>query len=443
MKGSLRRRAIIGGAVWALLIMVICSAALFSIFERHAAKRFDRDQLSRHLQVISALANSNGQMDILEKLLIDPAYARPYSGNYWQIDGPEQTTLASRSLFDTLFEQDERTSTTPVIWSGTGPNGPVRGIRQLVQLDDGSEWVVTVAETLETLAAERRQIRQNLLLTFGFVGFLGIAGAILLTSAVLRPLGKLRKDVLNRWEIGEKLNPDDYAAEVAPLVSDIDTLLERNHEIINRSRRQAADLAHALKTPSAILRNEIEATEAKGGELKLATDALNRIDAQISRSLSRIRAGNFDPVRGQNTPVHESVERLLRLFNAATDAEKLTFHTDIPQDLCIAMDRQDLEEALGNIIENATKWAKCRISITARQHSSAIEITVDDDGPGVSQDQRKDALRSGHRLDTSVAGSGLGLAIAGDLLDTYDGSIKLGTSDHLSGLRVALLVPNI
>jgi len=442
MTGSLRRRAIIGGAIWAMLTVAICSAALFNLFERQAAKRFDTDQLSRQLQVISALANSDGDMNVLEALLTDPAYARPYSGNYWQIDGPDQKTFASRSLFDTLFEKDDQTSTTPSIWLGAGPNGPVRGIRQLVQLDDGTEWVVTVAETLETLAAERRQIRQNLLVSFGFVGFLGIAGAILLTSAVLRPLGKLREDVLNRWESGEKLNPDDYAAEVAPLVSDIDTLLERNHEIIDRSRRQAADLAHALKTPSAILRNEVEAAKANGTKLELATDALDRIDAQISRSLARIRAGNFDPVRGQNTPIKHSVERLLRLFNSAPDAEKLTFNTDVSPDLSVAMDRQDLEETLGNIIENATKWAKSTISITARQRDNSTDITIDDDGPGVSEEQRQEALRTGRRLDTSIAGSGLGLAIAADLLDAYGGSIKLDTSEPLSGLRVTISVPN-
>ncbi|MFV2052371.1 ATP-binding protein [Aliiroseovarius sp. YM-037] len=442
MSRSLRQRAIMGGAAWAILIVVIGTAALLYLLERQADRRFDNALLSRHLQVVVAVANSDGHPDQLAALLTDPAYARPYSGRYWQVSGGDQGAVASRSLFDTLLDVPDDPPSTQTIWTGEGPNGAIRGVHQLVRLDDGRERVVTVADSLTALTAERRRIRQSLLATFGLVGVLGIAGAILLTSAALRPLRKLREDVTHRWDSPEKLNPDSYPAEVAPLVTDIDTLLERNREIIDRSRRQAADLAHALKTPSAILRNEIESACGRGFETPAAIDALNRIDAQINRSLARIRAGNHDPVRGQHTAVRTSVDRLLRLFKSVPASAHIDFRVEVADSAMVAMDQHDLEEVLGNLLENATKWAKGRVSITATTSGDSTDIVIEDDGPGIPDDARREALRTGGRLDTSKPGSGLGLAIATDLLDAYGGSVSLSTSERLGGLKVQVSPPS-
>lgn len=442
MSRSLRQRAIASGAAWAILIIVIGTGALLYLLETQADRRFDNALLSRHLQVVVAVANTDGQPDQLSAFLTDPAYARAYSGRYWQVTGGDLGVAASRSLFDTLLDVPDDPPETPTIWTGDGPNGPIRGVHQRVRLDDGREQTVIVAESLASLEAERRQIRQSLLATFGLVGVLGIAGAILLTSAVLRPLRKLREDVTHRWDNPDKLNPDSYPAEVAPLVADIDTLIERNREIIDRSRRQAADLAHALKTPSAILRNEIESTLRKGGDTTTATDALNRIDAQINRSLARIRAGNHDTLRDRQTSVKTSTDRLLRLFRSVPASTHLDFRAEIADDVVVAMDQHDLEEVLGNLLENATKWAESTVSVEAETSGDTTNIVIEDDGPGIPGNERSEALRTGGRLDTSMPGSGLGLAIASDLLEAYGGSISLSTSERLGGLKVQVSPPS-
>ena len=251
---SLRRRAILGGLAWAVIIVLLGSFALQSIFDSITQKRFDETLQLQHLQVAVALGNSSANPDQIYQFLIDPAYAQVYSGHYWQITGPDNLTLASYSLFDALLTETQVATTTPTAWSGQGPVNPIRGLTQKISLDDNSVWVVSVAESVAALEAERQEIQKGLFLTFAFVGALGIAGAILQASIVLRPLNKLRQDVIHRWDSADGLVSDQYPEEVAPLVSDINTLLERNKEIVERARRQAADMAHALKTPSAVLR---------------------------------------------------------------------------------------------------------------------------------------------------------------------------------------------
>ena len=437
---SLRRRAILGGSLWAILCVIIGAIALYSFFDSLTQRRFDQTLAERHLQIVIALSNSGADADQMNQYINDPAYERPYSGRYWQANGPNQTVLASRSLFDQLFAESGDISTAKRFWNGKGPNGAVRGVRQMITLEDGTSWVVVAADSLAALVAERKSIRQSLLLTFGLVGLLGIAGAMLQTLVVVRPLRKLREDVAHRWDLQTNIDPENYPEEVAPLVSDINTLLDRNREIVARGRRQAADMAHALKTPSAILRNELEALGRDKVDVSQAQDALNRIDAQLRRSLARIRAANSGASMQQQTNLALSVERMAGLFRKMPEFKAKQLDIAAPADLNVPMDAQDLEEVLGNILENAFGWSKSVVSITCQSMNDAVEILIEDDGPGIPETGRMEALRSGGRLDTSVPGTGLGLAIAGDLLQAYGGGMHLRTSETLGGLCVDISI---
>ena len=438
---SLRQRAIVGGLIWAAIIVAIGGVALFYFFDALTLRRFDALLFDRYLQVVAALGNSGGELDQIETFLTDPAYSRPYSGRYWQLSDAEGNIAVSRSLFDALLTAPENATPDPKFWNGNGPESPVRGIVSMIGLEDGSTWVVTVADSLQALATDRQQIRQSLLTTFALIGALGVVGAVLQTSAVVRPLNRLREDVSHRWDSGGALNPRDYPDEVSPLVTDINTLLNRNREIVERGRRQAADLAHALKTPSAILRNELEALESANVDTEQARHALDRVDAQLTRSLARIRAANTGATTRSMTSLARSVDRMMRLFRSMPEVREKSISTDVPDDLHIPMDAQDLEESLGNILENAVNWSKSAIRVTAGETEEGMWLMVEDDGPGIPEQDRREALRSGGRLDSSAPGTGLGLAIAADLAQAYGGDIALDTSARLGGLSVRIFVP--
>lgn len=438
---SLRNRALLGGSVWAALIILIGGFALFSYFSTSTQRRFDELLSDRHLQLIVALGSSGGDPEFMTAFLADPAYDRTYSGSYWQISGPDDIYLTSRSLFDSFLPDPVNPGQKATFWDGQGPTGPVRGIYQLVELDDGTDWVVTVAQSTEALQAEQQRIRQSLFSTLGLIGVLGVGAAVLLASVIVRPLDKLRDEVSRRWDSGTALIPNDYPEEVAPLVADINTLLARNRDIVDRARRQAADMAHALKTPSSILRNELEILSMEGARTAQAQEALARIDAQLLRSLARIRAANTGAGLSDMLSLKTSVDRLARLFRSIHDADGGEVITDVPDDIEVPIDVQDLEEVIGNLVENAFKYGNGKVRITAHRKGDVAVMSIEDNGAGIPEDEREEAMRAGGRLDSSKPGTGLGLAIAADLLLAYGGVMTLGASPGLGGLLVKCELP--
>ncbi|MGL4237582.1 ATP-binding protein [Tabrizicola sp.] len=439
---SLRKRAWISGGVSALVAVTVGTLLLYSFLNQKVLDRFDSTLADRHTQIVVALSNVPDDPDGLGDLIFDPAYQTPLSGRYWQVVGPDGQIYASASLLD---------GTLPVPQTGSGKLtltdaestelDQVRIAHQVITLEDGSEWSVAVAESRADLVAERAETRRSLIVAFALVAVLGLASTILQTAAIARPLDKLRRDVAHRWESEEALDGKDYPEEVAPLVGDINTLLARNRDIVGRSRRQAADLAHALKTPSAILRNELSALAGKGRATDKALDALDRLDAQLGRSLARIRMSNTGETTFARTDLSNSVNRFSRMFAAMAKRDGKELSTVCEPNLTIRVDAQDIEEVLGNLLDNALKWCRRAISMTARRVSQGIELTIEDDGPGIAEKDRNAALQSGRRLDTSTPGTGLGLAIAIDLLKAYDATLELDASQTLGGLAVRIVLP--
>jgi signal transduction histidine kinase len=422
---SLRTRAWISGGLSALVAITGGTLLLYSFIDQRVLERFDRTLAERHTQIVVALNNLSDDPGRLGELIFDPVYQTPFSGRYWQVTGPDGQTYTSASLFE-----------------ATGPDAEqVRTAHQLITLEDGSSWSVAVAESRSWLIAERVELRRSLIGAFALVAAFGVLTVLLQTSAIVRPIEKLRQDVAARWDRNEELVEADYPEEVAPLVGDINTLLQRNRDIVHRSRRQAADLAHALKTPSAILRNELQALSEHSRDMDRALDALGRIDAQLGRSLARVRIANSGETTFARTDLSNSVNRLARLFGAMAKRDGKRLSAVCEPDLGIRVDAQDIEEVLGNLLDNALKWCRENITLTVRQMPEGIVVTIEDDGPGIAEKDRREAVQSGGRLDTSKPGTGLGLAIAVDLLQVYDASLALEQSRSLGGLSVRILLP--
>jgi signal transduction histidine kinase len=439
---SLRKRAWISGGISALVTIGVGTLLLYTFLNGRVLERFDRSLTERHTQVVVALSNVPDDPARIGDLLFDPLYQTPFSGRYWQVIGAEGQIYASASLFEATLPERAAKGNRLAVADATGPEAEMlRVAYQTITLEDGSEWDVAVAESRSGLIAEQAETRRSLILAFALVAVLGLTTMLLQTAAIVRPIDKLRKDVAERWVRDEELNQSDYPEEVAPLVGDINSLLQRNRDIVARSRRQAADLAHALKTPSAILRNELTVLAENDQNMDKALDALDRVDAQLGRSLARIRTSNTGETTHARTDLSKSVNRFARLFEAMArrDGKQVTMVCD--PDLTVRVDAQDIEEVMGNVLDNALKWGRRAISLTARRQTGGIELVIEDDGPGIAESDRKEAMQSGGRLDTSKPGTGLGLAIATDLLQAYGATLQLEVSRSLGGLAVHIQLP--
>lgn len=434
---SLQRRIVLGGLFCAVLAVAFGGIALQTVFNQIADRRFNDVLREQHLQLIVVLGNSGAPEDVEAGLAL-PAYGRPYSGRYWQISSADGRITTSPSLFD--FELELPLERAVGFWEGEGPQSRIRGYTERVMSADDTPWIATVAASLDALDAERAEMGKSVALAFSFVALLGLGCAAFLTTMLLAPLRQLRHDVVHRWDAGTDLDPETYPAEVAPLVSDINELIQRNRQIHERGRRQAADLAHALKTPSAAMRNELQFFSARGLDTSGLLEALDRIDAQIGRSLGRMRAASAEDKVSTKTHVATSLSRIERLFRTIPVSDGKDFEVQ-PVEGRIAMDQQDFEEILGNLLENAFKWCDTTVRVSSRHLGNEIEISVEDDGPGICPDMRQAVLDEGKRLDTSMPGTGIGLSIVSDLTQAYGGTLELVVSKELGGLHCRLTLP--
>jgi len=436
---SLKRRALAGAVVWTLVVFVFGVAAFLALFDRITNSRFDEVLKERLIQATVAVSSRPPSEESISGFMVDPVYRRPYSGRYWQVEQAETgEVLVSQSLFDATLSVPILREESAQYWQGPGPEGEVRALSQVVVLEDGSTWTVTVAESVGALREQRRMAANASVAIFLLLGVLAVGAAAMLTSAILTPLERLSAEIEKRWTTGTKLDPEAYPEEIVPLVEDVNTLVERNKDIVGRARRQAADLAHALKTPSAALRNELEAAAGSEADLTGALEALDRIDAQVKRTLIRMRAEYASNDVNSDTSVAGALRRLERLFRSSAGRDGVALDWTAPEDLNVPLNPQDFEEALGNLMDNAYKWAASRILVTARAEGDRAVIEVHDDGPGVALEELDAILQPAYRIDTSKSGSGLGLAITNDLVSAYGGVLEMGSSDVLGGLMVRM-----
>ena len=238
-----------------------------------------------------------------------------------------------------------------------------------------------------------------------------------------------------------------YPAEVEPLVRDLNALLAHHEAAASRAIAKAGDLAHGLKTPLAVLSHEAERAAA-AGHTELAagiTEQVDRMRRQIEYHLAHARAAASGAAPGVHAAVPDSAAGLARTLLRLHADRGLAIDVDVPADLAVCCQREDLDEMLGNLLDNACKWAKSRVVLSATEYfpdggGPSVEITVDDDGPGLDPSMRDAVLQRGVRVDEAAPGSGLGLAIVRELAELYGGSIALGRSPA-GGLRATLRLP--
>jgi signal transduction histidine kinase len=272
--------------------------------------------------------------------------------------------------------------------------------------------------------------------------FLCLLAGIWQIRAGLAPFGRLRKQLSDLREGAGRRIEGSYPMEVQPLVNDLNSLLEHRERMVERALAKAGDLAHGLKTPLAILAQEADRADAAGQHETAASISaqVERMRRQVEYHLAHARAAGSGDVPGARCQILPSVEGLTRtLFRIYAD-RKLAIQMDVPPEHSVRGQREDLDEMLGNLLDNACKWAKSSVKIQSIQEDGAIVLTVDDDGPGLAPSMRDAVLQRGVRADEAAPGSGLGLAIVSDLAELYGGTISLEDSP-LGGLRARLRLP--
>ena len=307
-------------------------------------------------------------------------------------------------------------------------------------------WTAGLIPVLHFLFLKTHGVRvflrpRDLIIILGFA-VLFLAAGIWQLSAGLRPFTRLRKQLSGVRDGSGSRIEGAYPNEVQPLVNDLNSLLEHRERIVQRALAKAGDLAHGLKTPLAVLAQEADRADV-GGQPEIAatiSQQVERMRRQVDYHLAHARAAGSGDVPGARCSVLPSVEGLIRTLHRIYAARKLEVEVAVSPEHSIRGQREDLEEMLGNLLDNACKWAKSKVKIQSAQENGAVVLTVDDDGQGLPANLRDAVLRRGVRADEAAPGSGLGLAIVRDLAELYQGTISLEDSS-LGGLRARLRLP--
>lgn len=419
---SLRRRLWLAGLAAVLLTGAVSGLVLGAAYGRGLMEGFDR-RLEDDLVSLARLVGADGDgSPRLRSQPLDERYARVYSGHYWRVAhaGGE---LRSRSLWDAALATPTAPPGAPArIVQVDGPRGQrLRGLLQAVSVPGvGAPVELLVASDAGPLHASIGRFR---LVAAGIGAALSLALLALLASQVgygLRPLRRLA-GALEALRSGQRRRLDGAGlpAEVRPLAEEIDALLEQHERAVERARRAGDDLAHALKTPLAVL----AAGAAGGATLPAAevADQVARMQAAIERQLAAARVADLR----QRTPVAEVAAALAAMLQQSGAAGRVAIALEVPGGLRFHGGRGELEDMLGNLMENACAWARGRVRVRGVLEGGRLAIEVRDDGPGIPDEELEAVLARGHRLDAMRPGSGLGLAIAATVAEAHGGGLAL------------------
>lgn len=451
---SLRLRLLAGTLVWIVASIVVAGWGLGSLFRQHVEAQFHAELKTYLDQLAANLVLDAPERPALAAAPSDPRLAKPHSGLYWQIDSlaggnaPARIgVLRSRSLWDGVLEVPAGAPADGEIHRHRtpGPAGAALGmIERTVQLDPApgvppQRLRLVVAADEQLMAAPIERFHGSLWLALGVLGLGLVLAAVVQVAVGLAPLKRLRSALAAVRDGRTQTLEGDFPAEIRPLVDEFNSVLAQNTEVVARARTQAGNLAHALKTPLTVLAN---AAAGRDGELAhLVAEQVETARLQVDYHLKRARAAAAVRLPGTHTPLLPVVEGLARVMRRIHAERDLALHiAPMPENPAFRGERQDLEEMLGNLLDNACKWARRRVEVQAALKRGELLVTLDDDGPGIAPERRPAMLGRGNRADEQVPGSGLGLAIVDDLARLYGGRLELADSP-LGGLCARLILP--
>ena len=438
--GSLTRRMIVVAAFWITALLLMGGFALDRVLSASIIQNFD-DQLEYVLNAMIASSEIGPDGEVrFNRQPADQRFIEPYSGVYFQISGGGADTFPSRSLWDRRLQvQDRHRDVAVHVYDSDEFEGEPLRITERDVILPGSNvrWRFQVAQSREMIDAQIRQLRSTLFWSFLALGIGLLILAALQTFYGLWPLRRVRQDVAAIRSGAKTRITEAFPNEVQPLTEEINQLLAHNEAQAEEARRHAGNLAHALKTPLTVITNAATANAPDLADTVCREATVMR--RQVDHHLARARAIGRRASAHARAHVWESVEAVQR----AVDRLYENVTVDIAGDKAaqVRVERQDLDEMVGNLVENAAKYGGGRVFVTVERKDGVIDIIVEDDGRGIPQQDREAIFQRGARLDTDKPGTGLGLAIVRDVAEIYGGRVSLEESEDLGGLLARLSLP--
>ncbi|MBK19951.1 MAG: ATP-binding protein [Rhodospirillaceae bacterium] len=446
---SIAFRLIGAAGLWVAVMLIVGGLLLSNLFRGPLEQSFDQRMEFLLESLIGAVEVGHNRELFQRQSLGEPRFLRQYSGWYWQITRIDNGDVIarSRSMWDFELAISEDTKTGALLKSRA--RGPLGQRLQLIEKPitvDGMDGTY-----LFSVAADRQDLVDTIdsfNVTLGWS--LGVlwAGLVLAVFIQVRfgllPLQRIRQSLADIREGRSERLTGSFPKEVSPLAEELNGLLDHTTEVLGRARSHVGNLAHALKTPLAVLSNESETpTENISTIVDEQTQLMRR---HVDHHLARARAMGQAPLLRGQTPLLPVLEAVARTLEKIYAHEGVSISVKAPPELAFRGEQHDLEEMLGNLVDNACKWARREVALVAESYSETgsgglqIQLQIDDDGPGVPEEKREEIFGRGERADESTPGSGLGLSIVRDIATLYGGDVSLGDAPE-GGLRATLILP--
>lgn len=440
---SIQQRLSIGLASVLILVGLLLAQTSLWLFDAGLRRNLGSELQLDADNLLAALVRT-GDGITLDQTRLSPVYERPFSGRYFRIefvpsDKLSATSLRSRSAWDHVLPLPDQPGLQADL--ADGPQTQTLLVYRANYRRFGQDLAIIVARDYTPVLQSFQQLRWIGLGT----GVIALVIILLLQRLIVRralqPLDVVRRQV-KQLQQGQRTELDNQVPEeLAPLVQQINRLLQHTEDTLKRSRNALGNVGHALKTPLAVLfsinaRTELQAHPDIVDSMRTQ---LNNIRQRLTRELSRARLAG-DVLPGAHFHCAEELPLLFATLQQIHGRDLQLQWQTVPDDLRLPWDREDLLELLGNLLDNACKWARGRVALRIEKTASNITLTVDDDGPGIAGEQRAEVLSRGTRLDEQVSGHGLGLGIVRDIVDHLAGELTLADSP-LGGLRVVISLP--
>jgi signal transduction histidine kinase len=439
---SLRLRFLFAAFLWVSIATVVAGVVISSLYRTHLTAKF-HDELENHLVELVRLTGTDARgSPMLERPLSDPRFQEKGSGFYWQIDREGFTPVTSVALGDKTL--DGRFATEKEEQAGwvQGPWGEVMecGV-EAPAADGGPPLRFSIAAERRLLEEAIAAFNRDLAISLAVFAALMVIGATLQIQYGLRPARQIA-DSIERLRQGKTGRlPPDVPTEFSAIVTRLNALMDSQAALVQRARVEAGNLAHGLRTPLALIGDEAEQLQRRG-ERQASHFILaqcRKIGRQVDYHMKRASAAGTR-LTGYVASIPALVRQIVSAMERLHADKQLTFVVDVPPGTTVNCDEGDLSEILSNLIDNACKWTRRRVTISARQDGGEVTVEILDDGPGIAPELRAQVFDVGARLDESKAGSGLGLAISRDLARLYGGDLELSEGPG-GGLRARLRLP--
>lgn len=446
--GSLAGRLILSAVVWSFVALLVGGFVLSFAFRSYVLTDVDK-RLELLLDTLVGISEVSPEGEFrFNQPLADQRFLTPYSGWYWQVSAEDMVPLRSRSLWDFALDaqHEQRTFSLRYIVAN-GPDGQMLRVAEhdIILPEAEQVYHYQIATNMAEVQAAINRFNWLLFSALALILFTVTLALFVQVSYGLRPLRQIKRDLSDvRAGRSVKLaSADDekLPQDLKPLVEEINGLIDQNDKLLQRARTHVGNLAHALKTPLSVIQNSVDGDDS--GSAGVIARQTKNIQVHVDHHLKRARIAGGGT--GVGLPVYERITKLASAVSVTVGEKALKINVDCADGLMFDGEKEDFDELLGNILDNAAKWATSKVDVAVKRNAEGLrrpvlKIVIGDDGPGVPADKRDSMFDRGKRLDEQVPGTGLGLAIVRDIADMYGGDVELRTST-LGGLQVTLTLP--